>query len=248
MGSYDDWWRDFFHGLGSEFIMLARTPDQTRHEVDLIMNLVGLHPGDRVLDVPCGAGRHSLELARRGIQVTGLDLSEPLLRAAREVASHEGLEVEFIEGDMRELPWEGEFDTAICLWTSIGYFDEEGDLGFLRGVRDALVPGGGFLIETISLETLLTDFHGTDEYDLGDLHVLERRRYDPEAGRMETEFALSRGEHSETKGTSIRVYTCRELVGLLREAGFEDPRGLDPATSEPFGLGARRLCVIAKRP
>ena len=172
MGPDDEWWRDFFQGLGAEFVRLAATPKRTEREVDRIVDFLDLSGGARVLDVPCGAGRHSIELARRGYRVQGLDLSEPLVRAAQEEASLEGLDVDFRVGDMRELPWKGEFDTAICFWTSFGYFDERGNQAFLRDVHDALVPGGGFLLETMTVETLLSDFRDMDEYDLGDLHIL----------------------------------------------------------------------------
>jgi cyclopropane fatty-acyl-phospholipid synthase-like methyltransferase len=247
MGPYDDWWCEFFQGLGAEFVQLAATPERTEREVDRIVDLLDLSEGTRVLDVPCGAGRHSIELARRGYRVAGLDLSEPLVRAAKEAASREGLEAEFLVGDMRELPWRAEFDAAICFWTSFGYFDEAGDRAFLIGVHDALAPGGGFLLETMTVETLLSDFRETDEYELGDLHIHERRRYDHEEGRVETEFTISKGERVERRETSVRVYSYRELTGLLEDAGFEDPRGFDTVSGEPFELGARRLCIVSRR-
>ena len=149
---------------------------------------------------------------------------------------------------MRELPWKGAFDAAFCFWTSFGYFDEEADAAFLRGVRDALVPGGRFLLETLTRETLLADFHEESEYDVSDLHVLERRRFDHGTGRVETEFTLSRGDRVETTATSLRAYSCEELVELLLAAGFEDPTAYDTATGEPFGPEARRLAMVARRP
>lgn len=243
----DDWWRDFFSGMGAEFIKLAIPPERTAREVDRIVDLLDLSGGARVLDVPCGAGRHSVELARRGFRVTGLDLSEPLVATAREAASREGLPVEFVVGDMRELPWKGGFDAAFCFWTSFGYFDAAGDAAFLQGVHEGLVPGGRFLLETLTRETLLADFHEESEYDLGDLHVLERRRFDHGTGRVETEFTLSRGEHVETTATSLRAYSCEELGELLASAGFEDPMAYDTKTGEPFGPEARRLAMVAKR-
>src|SRR6185503_17029472 len=93
-----------------------------------VLERLELDPGARVLDVACGHGRHSLELARRGFAVTGVDLSARSIAVAREAAEREGLRATFVERDARDLDFDGEFDAAVNLFTSaIGYFDEEAE-------------------------------------------------------------------------------------------------------------------------
>src|SRR5512138_1360083 len=111
--------------------------------------LAGLKPGARVLDACCGPGRHSLELARRGYRVTGLDLTESYLEAARETASAEGLSIEFLRGDVRAFRRPGAFALCLNLFTSFGYFkSREEDIGTLRNFRASLAPGGALVLET----------------------------------------------------------------------------------------------------
>ena len=109
-----DWWRDFFSGMFVDLWLRVPTEEQTRSEVEFIEKLLQLPPGARVLDVPCGGGRHSLELAARGHQVTGVDLSTDFLNAARAAAAQRQLAVVWEQREMDALPWSDEFDGAFC--------------------------------------------------------------------------------------------------------------------------------------
>jgi SAM-dependent methyltransferase len=144
-----DWFESFF---GADYFEIYRdffTPEATAADVEGIVSLLGLSPGARVLDLACGHGRHAVPLAARGFDVTGFDLSELVLERARAEAAARGVAVRWQRGDMRELPFEAEFDAVINVFTAFGYFaDEEEDVETLRRVRHALVPGGRFLLET----------------------------------------------------------------------------------------------------
>src|SRR5512134_2779502 len=130
----DEWWNDFFSGLVVEFWRAAMTPETTRAESGFLAERLGLEPGSRVLDVPCGDGRLALSLAERGCRVTGVDISEGFLEAGAVQAKKRGLDVAWRRSDMRDLPWRGKFEAAYCAGSSFGYLDDAGNAEFLAAV------------------------------------------------------------------------------------------------------------------
>ncbi|HEX2188182.1 MAG TPA: class I SAM-dependent methyltransferase, partial [Longimicrobiaceae bacterium] len=154
-----DWWDGYFD---RDFVRIYRdflTPERTLREVEGVLEVLDLPPGARVLDLACGWGRHSVELARSGFRVTGIDLSPTLLVRARKRAGAAGVEVEWVRGDMREPGRAGEFDAVLSLYSSLGYFlSDEEDLRVLRGAREALRPGGTFLLETMHRDHVVGGF------------------------------------------------------------------------------------------
>ncbi|MGE5276715.1 MAG: SAM-dependent methyltransferase [Acidobacteriota bacterium] len=244
-----DWWNGFFTGLFVEFWQAAIPAESTRSDIEFLQKHLRLEPGCRVLDVPCGHGRHSLELAQRGCRMTGLDFSEDALSAARRSAAENDLRVDWIQGDMRELPWRADFDAAFCAGNSFGYFDDDGNQSFLDGVGRAVRPGGRFLLESGWIaEALLADFH--ERLDLkvpGGIRFHAENRYDPARGAVESRFTVSRRGKTLTRPGRHRVYTYRELVGMLEAAGFGDFEAFGSVSGEPFALGSRRLLLTAVR-
>jgi SAM-dependent methyltransferase len=138
-----DWAEQTFDQTYLETEGLQFSQQTTNEEVDEIVRLLGLKPGMSVLDLACGHGRHSLELARRGLgPITGLDFSQPAIDLAKSSASAEGLNLHFVLGDMRKLEFEAEFDVVFNVFNSMFYWDDETHLGILEGILRALKPGG----------------------------------------------------------------------------------------------------------
>jgi SAM-dependent methyltransferase len=243
-----DWWNGFFTGLFADFWRAAIPPEMTRADVDFFEKELELAPGARVLDVPCGHGRHSLELARRGFRVTGVDFSADLLSAARRSSEEQALAIEWVERDMRDLPWRGEFDAALCAGNSFGYFDDAGNRAFLEAAALAVKPGGRFLLDSGWIaEALFPHFHQRLEMDVSGLRFVAENRYDPAQGRVENRFTVSRGALSETRPAAHRVYTYRELAQMLEDAGLADLAAFGSLTGEPFALGSPRLLLVGVR-
>lgn len=239
----------FFSGIFVDFWRSAVPDEVTQREVDFLEKQLKLAPGSRVLDTPCGGGRHSCALAQRGHQVTGVDLSSTCLSQARELAAKKGVAVAWEHRDMSDLPWPQTFDAAFSMGNSFGYADDDHDKRFLHAVARALKPGGRFVLDYPAVaESVLPNHQERIWAPIGDLLFLRESRYDPAAGRLESEYTLVREGKAEKKPWSQRVYTYREVSRLLWEAGFAEPQGYGSIGLEPFKLGSRGLLLVtAKR-
>ncbi len=248
MNASDDWWRTFFSGMAVDFWLRATTEEQTRAEADFLQERLRVSPPARVLDVPCGGGRHSLALAARGFRLTGVDLSPEFLAAARTAAAERSASVRWEEREMRDLPWRGEFDAAFSFGNSFGYLDDEGNAAFLRAAAAALKPGGRFALDVGYItEALLPNLQERGWYPIGDFLFLAYRRYDHVTGRLHVEYTWVRDGKTEKRTMSARLYGYRELAQLLGAAGFTDVEGFGSLAGEPFKLGAQRLLLTATK-
>jgi SAM-dependent methyltransferase len=245
-----DWYEGFFD---REWLDLL-APDhaggeRTEKEVAFVVERLALEPGARILDLACGHGRHAVELARRGFRVTGFDLSEPSLELARGRAAAERVELDLVQGDMRELPWEGEFEAVLSLFTAFGYFsDKADDERVLAQVERVLRSGGSFLLDVVSLFVLARGFRTRHWEELEDGRTwLDARDYDHLTGRSNVTwtFVGPGGERSELRH-SLRIYTLPELAEMLDRAGLDVVEAWGSFEGEPYGFESRRIIVHAR--
>jgi D-alanine-D-alanine ligase len=216
-----DWWASWF---GPAYLALYdhELAQRTPSEIDQLEALLGIRTPLRILDLGCGQGRHAIELARRGYEVTGLDLSSYLLGVARERAEAEGLRVRWVLGDMRQALPGQQFDVVLSLFTTLGYFaDQADDLRVARAAASMLVPRGRFFVEVVNGERIIDNFQERDWFTVGDTAVMERRTLDPASRRMVVTRTVDRHGQSEVNAHVIRLYGARELEMLLRDAGLE---------------------------
>jgi SAM-dependent methyltransferase len=248
LNAQSDWWRTFFSGLAVE-LWLGATPDEmTRAEVDFAEKMLGVAAPAKLLDVPCGGGRHSVLLAERGYTMTAVDLSPGFLEAARANAAKRRVDIRWVERDMSELPWIQEFDGAFCLGNSFGYQFEGGNAAFLKAVARTLKLGARFVIDTGYIaETLLPNLQVKAWAKSGDIYFLSDRSYDPATGRLEVEYTFIRQGQIETKATSAQIYTYRQFHALVEEAGFADLQAYASLDQQPFQIGATRLLMVATK-
>jgi 2-polyprenyl-3-methyl-5-hydroxy-6-metoxy-1,4-benzoquinol methylase len=244
----NNWWETFFTDLILDFQRQLSADKDTSNEVDFIVRTLELLPKARVLDVPCGHGRHSIELAMRGYGVTGVDITDSCIKDTQTTAAQRQLEINLERRDMRDLPWKDEFDGAFCFWGSFGYFDDRGNLNFLDAVFRTLRPGARFLLDTHIAETLFpTLFQERSWTRVGDILVLEERHYDYLHGITNTSFTLIQNGHLEKKSSSIRLYTYRELCQMLERVGFHIDSTYGTVAGKMFKLGSPRLYLVSKK-
>ncbi|MBM5806024.1 MAG: class I SAM-dependent methyltransferase [Candidatus Verstraetearchaeota archaeon] len=203
------WYEEFYNELGEKYDNEPYTRG-TKGEVDFIEHELNHDRSKRVLDVGCGTGRHSLELARRGYTVVGIDLSRSLLERARSLAREEKLEgVEFIEGDARKLNFTDEFDMVISICEGAFSLMETDAMNYqiLEGIYNALKDGGKFILTTLHAAYALTH-ELTGDFDI----VTSRSRFTMEA----------KDETGDAKKffCEERYYTCAEVNWLLKSIGF----------------------------
>jgi SAM-dependent methyltransferase len=246
--SSQEWWRNFFRGNWHEVLLQGmKPPDVTAEEADYVRTMLDLEPGQKVLDVPSGDGRLGIPLAEAGCLVTGVDLEPDMVAASNEVARRLGVGFTAREGDMRDLPWFDEFDAAFCFFASFGYADENADRMFLESVWRALKPSAPFLLDVLTVETVLPGFVSKDWFEAGRWTVLEERRFDHATSRVEGVWTFYGDGVVERKETSVRLYSYRELELLLNSCGFGGFSAYDTLTDTPFSMDASRLTLIARK-
>jgi 2-polyprenyl-3-methyl-5-hydroxy-6-metoxy-1,4-benzoquinol methylase len=213
----------------------------TEADVDTIVRLLELETGAEILDCPCGHGRISNALAARGFRVTGIDASELFLDQARTEAQTQGLDVEYVQGDMRKLPWPGRFDALVNWFTSFGYFSDGQNKAVLRQFHDALRPGGRLVLDTQNITRTLLQARPQHWLERDGNLMLDEWKLDVENARFITERTVVRGGSTRRTHFVVRWFSPPELRVWLEEAGFENVQtpGLEAET---------RLLVVADRP
>jgi SAM-dependent methyltransferase len=245
---HNNWWENFFHGVALDFWRAAVSAEHTRAEADFIAKQLQLSRAAKVLDVPCGNGRLSIELAKRGFELTGVDIATEFMDEAKSSSTEAGVNVDWQTRDMRDLPWKGEFDGAFCFGNSFGYLDDEANADFLRSLAQTLKPGSRFILDAPAVaECILPNFQSNRSVEIAGIKVDIEHRYDHEQGRMFNDFTFTRDGVIDKRPSSQRSYTYHELIELLRATGFESVASFGSLTEEPFQLGAHRLLLILEK-
>jgi SAM-dependent methyltransferase len=245
-----DWFEGFFDDEYLRFAVDRYPVEATAAEVDFLVEALDVRRGTRLLDLACGHGRHSVELALRGCSVTGVDLSEPSLQLAGARAAEAGVDVRLERADMRAIAYEREFDAVINMFTAFGYFATDAENGqVLDRVAAALVPGGRFLLEVVNPTAVFARFEARGWHELSDgTLMLEERAYDAVRGRFETGWTFTRGGGRSVRRFSHRAYTAPELEAMASAAGLEVERFFGGLDGSDLEMGSRRMVMLARRP
>jgi len=246
-GAVAHWTDDFFTGYWSVMQRAAPMADATRDEARVLRRILRLRRGSRVADVPCGDGRISLELARAGCSVVGVDACEPSVRRARRQFRKAGLPGTFHHGDMRDLRLPPEFNAVINWWGSFGYFDEDTNLRVLRGFADILKPGGRVLIDQVNRERILRQFRKKGVFSFGGVKVTTRNSWDAKLKRINGSWLFEREGRRAHRRSSIRLYTPSEMEALMESAGLTLEFICDGTTGLPFTRGSRRMSAVGRK-
>src|SRR5262245_24548074 len=229
------WYENFFQGIALEMWGKAIPPEQTRLEVDFLHRALKLHEGSRVLDVPCGFGRHSLELASRGCRMTGVDQSPQMIEEGRAAALRAGLTIEWQIAEMQHLAWENQFDAGFCFGNSFGYLNPDSTHEFLKAMARALRPRARFALDYgMAAESILPRFRQQEQAQIDDILFLEENHYRLPESCIETTYTFVRDGQAQTQTGLHWVYTIREVREFLREVGLEPQEPFRSLEGEPY--------------
>lgn len=226
-----NWWKSFFKPITAEVMFKSREGKQTALEVDEVLRQAKIKEPCSVLDLACGEGRHSIELAQRGFDVIGLDYAKNFLDVAKIRAQMHKLEIGFVRGDMKETSKHFEknsFDLVVSLYNSFGFFDKRSDdLKTLKEVSKVLKPGGYFVINTINGEgakhRLAKPLNAGYEISKN-VFMIDQANLDLKKMRTQSHWTIIDARKKKTEITrgsfSQNVYSHKEMKAMLKTAGF----------------------------
>jgi SAM-dependent methyltransferase len=238
---------DSFWKIWEPWMFTQQRIADAKDDVDGVIKLIKIGPEAHILDLCCGVGRHSLEFARRGYRVTGVDRTKVYLDKARKQAKEEGLDIEFVQGDMRFFSRPNTFNVVINMFTSFSYFeDPQEDKRVVENVFESLKPGGRFIIQMHGKETLAKIFRERDWYENNNLGVivLQERKVSHNWSWMENRWIMLKGDERIENKVCHRLYAGSELVTLLRDCGFSQVDLYGDLDGNPFDQTARQLVAV----
>ncbi|MBD2753233.1 SAM-dependent methyltransferase [Spirosoma validum] len=244
----DNWYTDFFSDLNCEMWTKAPLEAVTEREVNFLIDTLATQPGATLLDIPCGNGRHAVELAKRGFMLTGIDISAEFLLALQQQIASEQLPIQVIQGDLLTTPIGNSFDGAYCLGNSFGYVNAKGMSVFVKKVANALKPGARFVINSgLVAESILPNFPHTGHYLLGDLIMDIRNSYVVGDSYMATEITYTKADRTEVHYFKHYVYTLSEVKRLLNKYGLRTIAVYNSTEKTDYQLGDQQMYLIAEK-
>ena len=249
MRELKSWYEDdgFWEGV-APILFGPKCWSSTAPQIDQVTRLLGIQPSASILDLCCGLGRHSLELARRGYHVTGVDRTAEYLNRARKQAETEKLAVEFVKDDMRHFCRPNKFDVVINLYTSFGYFENPAeDRRVLVNMHRSLKDRGRLVMEMMGKEVLARIFRERDWREENGVIWLEERKVSKDWTWIDCRWVLLQGNKRKEFCISHRLYSAAELSALLKDCGFHSVDIHGDLAGAPYDPTAQRLVVVAHK-
>jgi SAM-dependent methyltransferase len=243
------WWEDLFN---DDYLRTCErlTDAQLSSEVDFVEDRLSIERGGTVLDLGCGTGRHAIELARRGYEVVGFDLSLPMLARAGEEAQDQDAKLNFVQGDMREMTFEEQFDGVYCWNTSFGYFEEDKNAQVIDRIHRSLKTGGLLLLDIINRDFLVRQSPSLAWFEGDGCVCMDEMSVDFITSRMKVKrtILLDDGRSREIE-YSMRVYSLHELGRILHEHRFKvcEVSGRTATPGVFFGNESPRIIILAEK-
>ncbi len=241
------WYQDFFD---DDYLptLPFETPESTVKEVEFLLTELAIPEEGRVLDLGCGYGRHAVEIAGRGYSVVGLDNSLPMLIKAAELSQFRGVEVDFVQEDMRQMAFDEEFDAMYCFGTTFGYFGDDENRDLLKRMNRALKQEGRLVLEVVNRDFLLADLPLRVWWEGEGCLVMEEVDFNYFTSRVEAHRTVVFNDGRQIERTlSIRVYSLHELGMQLFQSGFRVLKitGHLATRGRFFGMHSPHLIVTA---
>jgi SAM-dependent methyltransferase len=244
-----DWWATYFDAHYLREYEPLFDLERDRREVARLVDILALPAGSRVLDCPCGQGRHAHLLAEHGFQVDGVDYSRTLLARARERGT--GPSLRYTEADMRELPprWTQRFDAVLNLYTSFGFFtDPRDDVRVVREFARVLRPGGILVWHGASRDGVAARFLPRDWWITSDdMLIAQERSFDAVSGALTVRSHWRDRDGGGERTHRIRLYTATRLAELCQSAGLIVESAYDGWTPRALRRTSSEMLLVARR-
>ena len=259
----DQWWSEEYAFFGDFYMKgddskegyLAEAKqnlqERTKAEVDGIVRLLRLEGSEKILDIPCGYGRHSIELSKRGYRVTGSDINTAHLSKAKSDAQKEGVVMIFQKENMLDIIYDEEFDAIINMFYSFGFFVSDKDnFKALQNFCKALKPGGKFLMHTdVNIPRIIAGMYKENEVrhlrSGHTLHIIDK--YNQKTKRIDGSWEITDGDRRVKKQYSMRVYTKEEFIDLCTLAGFRSCEACSDWKGEKYNSEGEDMMIVASK-
>ncbi|MEO7922474.1 MAG: class I SAM-dependent methyltransferase [Chitinophagaceae bacterium] len=241
---------NFFDGHYKDIWRSLIPEDLTIKEVDFMLAYFNLQPGNKVLDLMCGYGRHAIALARKGMEVTAVDNLAAYTSEIQETAEKEQLPLQVAKANITGYNYDGAADLVICMGNSLNFFDAAETGKLLSNISSWLKPGGHLLINSWSVaEIALKNFREKSWSSIGETKFLTDAQFLFHPTRIETESIMITADgRSESKKGIDYIFTINELETMLKGAGLELKELYSIPGRKKFTLGEPRLYLVARKP
>jgi len=220
-----------------------------RKEIAFYTKQLNLKKDMSFLDCPVGIGRIAIPLAKKGIKITGVDITASYLMELEEKAGKLKLPIQLFHLDMRKIDFDNQFDIAANLWTSFGYFEKESDnILVLKKLFKAIKPGGKFVMQVINRDWIMKNFLSSGWEEVEGLKILEKREFLYDRSASVTEYSFLKDGKEVSLTSYIRMYSFHELKALFEKVGFQNIVGFGNIKEEPISRDRREMFIFADKP
>jgi SAM-dependent methyltransferase len=239
----------FFGEYYFDIVNINPVNENTPKQCDFIEKILGLNNDAKILDLCCGHGRFTNELALRGYDLTGQDINGYFLNLAEKNAGEMNLNINWIKSDMRDIPFSNEFDAVLNMFTSFGYLgSDDEDEKVISAVHDALKPGGKFILDYINKDFIIRRFLAEDRREISNGYVIITRKYDfLRCSHFETFDIYLNDKFVKRFENHFRFYAASELVSMLERNGFKILDAYGDFDYKPLSLDSKGCIILAQK-
>lgn len=242
-----EWFEAWFNSKEYLDVYQHRNEYDAGFLIELIIKHIEIPKHGKVLDLACGPGRHSILFARKGYNVTGIDLSENLLRVAEASARKEKLNIHFIKADLRHIELNEKFDLVVNLFTSFGFFEKDEDnFSIFRSASNLLKPGGYFVFDFLNSSFIENNLVRESKEVKPHEQIIQKRRI--EGDRVIKDIIIQYNGTDKTFYESVKLYKERELKKAIKEKGLAIKKTFGDFTGGDFmEATSPRIIIIARK-
>lgn len=247
----DNWYEDFFQGINCEIWENAIPAEWTQTEVEFLVNELNIRQGQHLLDVPCGFGRHAIELSKRGFSVTGVDISQTFIEKLSEKIKAERLNIYAIHADILSVQLGNKFSGAVCLGNSFGYFSLDKMKIFVEKVADSLETKAKFIINSgMIAESILPNldhYSKNKSYTIGNITMEVTNVYNAGGGYLVSNLLYIKEGRTEEHSFKHYVFTLAEVQRLLKSYGLRTIATYGSPSRAEYNPGDQQIYIVAEK-